>query len=106
MIDTSTLPENPYVSLDNETIGIRSGNKKYKFKLEKIRKMYVTKRKPGQFSSIFSSILFLREAGYNVCIQTLDGSETKIKIGSLQRFYFIRLISMIRNINANQQSIA
>ena len=106
MADTFTIPQNPYVSIENETIGIRSGSKKYRFPLDKIRKMYVSKRKSGQWSSLLNSLLFSAEASYNLCIQTRDGHETKIRISALQRYYFIRLISFIRNINAQQQNTA
>lgn len=104
MADNFTIPQNPYVSIENDTIGIRTGNRKYRFPLEKIRKMYVSKRKSGQWSSLLNSLLFMPEAGYNLCIQTRDGNETKIRISALQRYYFIRLISLIRNINANQNN--
>ncbi|MBF6609308.1 MAG: hypothetical protein ITG00_11335 [Flavobacterium sp.] len=105
MNETFTLPENPYVSIEDETIGIRSGSKKYKFPLEKIRKMYVSKRKSGQFEGLLGSLLdILPENRYNLCIQTRDGKETKIKINALERYYFIRLISFIRNINSNSRS--
>ncbi len=107
MSDTFTLPENPYVSIENETIGIRSGNKRYKFPLGKIRKMYVSKRKSGQLKDLLGSMLdFLPENRYNLCIQTRDGKETKIRISALERYYFIRLISFIRNINSNKNTAA
>lgn len=105
MTENFTIPQNPYVSIENETIGIRSGSKKYRFPLEKICKMYVSKRKSGQWSSLLHSF-FAPETSYNLCIQTRDGNETKIRISALQRYYFIRLISMIRNINNTNQNNA
>lgn len=107
MADTFTLPRNPYVSIQDETIGICSGRKKYKFPLEKIGKMYVSKRKSGQISDLIGSFLnFLPENTYNLCIETRDGEETKIRINALERYYFIRLISFVRNLNSNQNTIA
>ena len=102
MTDTLQLPTNPYVSISDEIIGITSGNKRYKFPLQKIMKMYVSKRKSRQMFDFLGSLLQLtHENTYNLCIQTDDGKETRIRISSLERYYFIRLISLIRKINNN-----
>lgn len=68
-------------------------------------KMHVSKRKSEQFTDILGSFLNITpEFSYNLCIKTKDGKETKIKISSLERYYFIRLISMIRNLHRDNSS--
>ncbi len=107
MTDTLQLPLNPYVSINDEIVGITSGNRKYRFPLQKIMKMYVSKRKSRQIFDFLGSLLHLtHENTYNLCIQTDDGKETRIRISSLERYYFIRLISMIRKTNVNSSIVA
>lgn len=107
MTDTLQLPSNPYVSINDEIVGITSGNRKYRFPLQKIMKMYVSKRKSRQIFDFLGSLLNLaHENTYNLCIQTDDGKETRIRISSLERYYFIRLISMIRKTNVNSSIVA
>ena len=97
MTDTLLLPPNPYVSIKDQIVGITSGRKNYRFPLERILKMYVSKRKSGQITDFLGSLLLIpSENTYNLCIQTNDGKETKIRISSLERYYFIRLISLLR----------
>lgn len=107
MIDKSTLPENPYVSIQAATVNINSGKKTYKFPLKRIAKMHVRKRKSEQIVDILESLFQLKPAcHYTLCIETNDGVETKIKISSLERYYCIRLISMIRNLRKRDLAIA
>ena len=97
MTDILLLPPNPYVSIKDQIVGITSGKKKYRFPIERILKMYVSKRKSGQITDFLGSLLHLTSDNtYHLCIQTNDGNETKIRISSLQRYYVIRLISLIR----------
>lgn len=108
MTETLQLPSNPYVSITDKVVGINSGTKNYRFPIERIRKMYVSKRKSGQFSDFLGSLILLpRESSYNVYIETNDGNETTIRISSLQRYYFIRLIALIRRTkNADVAAVA
>ena len=106
MTDTFTLPQNPYVSIQNEIIGITSGRKSYKFPLQRIEKMHVSKRKSEQFSDILGSFLNLTpEFSYTLFIKTQDGKETKIKISSFERYYFIRLISLVRHLHKGNTNV-
>lgn len=92
----STLPDNPYVVLQQEVVSINCGKAHHDILLRNINKIHITKRKVGYWSAVVGQILFLPATSYNLNIETTDKGCLKIKINSIQRFFCIQLVSIIR----------
>ena len=94
------IPKNPYVAIQRENVFISCSKQYHMLPFNCIRKIYLTKKKTGYWSGIIGQLLFVPETKYTVHIITSDVDEIKFTINSMQRFYFIRLISLVR-LNAN-----
>lgn len=95
---TNTLLNNPYISIHNKTVDILYRKNSCSVPLDQIRKMYLSKRKLGSWSSIPGAELFLPDNSYKLHIRT-DEKEISFTVKSFERQHFIGLISWVRNLN-------
>ena len=91
------IPKNPYVAIQKENVSISCNKHYYTLPFDCIRKIYLTKKKSGYWSGIIGQLLFIPETKYTLHIVTSDLDEIKFTINAMQRFYFIRLISLVRS---------
>ncbi len=99
---SNTLSDNPYVTINNDTVDICYRKNNCHLPVEKIKKMYL-KRKTGYWSGIYDSLplLFVPEKSYRLHIST-DENEISFTVKSFERQYFIGLISWVRSLrNSN-----
>ena len=94
---TETVLNNPYVNIQNEELDIHYGGKKIKVALEKVVKMYLTKKKSKYLLGFPGISLFMPDDSYNLHIKTND-NEIKIRVKNFDRQYFIGAISSFRNL--------
>lgn len=97
MNNNTSLPDNPYVSLQNEVVAIHCNRKEFKLPVGTIRKIYLSKWKSERWTSLISQMFTAPGNLYTLHIQTQDNTEIDLKITSLERYYFIRLIYLIRH---------
>jgi|SRR5690606_27576915 len=95
---TNAVLKNPYVNIDDKQLDITYGDKKVKLALDKVSKMYLTKKKSKYFSGFPGINLFLSDDSYNLNIKTLDSKEIKIRVKNFDRQYFIGAISAFKNL--------
>lgn len=94
MIDTAILPENPYALLKDDAVCITLQKKTYVISFEKLQKIHIRK-KNDYLHNVLGVLLEAKETRYQLCVDTHD-FELRFRINPLQRFYFIRLISLLR----------
>lgn len=99
MAASNTLPNNPYVNVHDKIVDISYRKKSCSLPLQNIRKMYLSKKKTGTWSSFPGAMLFLPDNSYRLHIRTEDDNEITFTVKSFERQYFIGLISWIRNLN-------
>ena len=92
----TSIPKNPYISIQEESAAIAVNKKHYRLKIRNIQKIYITKWKSGYLPALIGQLLFIPNTRYNLHIDTTDGQKINLRINTLQRFYFIRLISNVR----------
>jgi hypothetical protein len=95
MIDTAILPANPFATLKDDAVCITLHKKTYTIAIEKLQKIHIRKSQSDYFNNLIGSLLDAKEMRYQLCIDTND-CEMRFQINALQRFYFIRLISLVR----------
>lgn len=91
-----TFPNNPYIFLEKETVTITCGKQNHNIHLHNINKIHITKRKSGYWENFIGQLLHIPDTHYNLNIETHDKRSIKIKINPLERFFCIRLVSMVR----------
>lgn len=91
-----TLPNNPYVLLQEHKVFIKIGKASHHISLKDITKIHITKRKSGYFENFVGELLHIPETHYNLNIQTLDKGWLKIRINPLERFFCIKLVRALR----------
>jgi hypothetical protein len=96
-----TLQDNPYINVHDKTVDILYRKKTCSLPIDRIRKMYLSKRKLGSWASIPGAALFLPDNSYKLHIRTDDDNEITFTVKSFERQHFIGLISWIRNLNKN-----
>ena len=94
-----SLINNPYINVHDKTIDILYRKNACSLPLGKIKKMYLSKRKLGSWSSIPGAGLFLPDNSYKLHIKT-DEKEISFTVKSTERQHFIGLISWVRHINS------
>jgi len=105
MLPTNTIPENPFVSIQNKTVTINTHNKKYNLSIDNIQKIYLTKCKVGYWFTFLEEALFIHNPMfYNVNIETKDFCKISFKINPLERFFYIRMIYLVRHSSFNNVS--
>ncbi|RZJ30597.1 MAG: hypothetical protein EOO48_04530 [Flavobacterium sp.] len=97
MATANVLLNNPYVNVHDMTVDISYRKKNCSLPLRSIRKMYISKKKLGSWSSIPGAMHLLPDNAYQLHIQTADNNEITFSVKSFERQYFIDLISWIRN---------
>jgi len=90
------LPENPYVSVDNNNLIINCANKQYTVPVSNIKKMYLRKN-AEYWVDFLEQWLFVPNNLYDLHIETKEGRGVCITINSLERFYFIRAIYHVKH---------
>jgi hypothetical protein len=95
-IAMTTLPNNPYIFLEQNKVSINCGNENLNIDLDSINKIHITKRKSGYFENFMGQLLRIPETHYNLNIQTRDKGWLKIRINPLERFFCIKLVSVLR----------
>lgn len=101
MATSNTLPNNPYVNVHDMTVDISYRKKNCSLPLRNIRKMYLSKKKLGSWSTLPGAYLFLPDNSYKLHIRTRDDDEITFTVKSFERQYFIGLISWIRSWNCD-----
>jgi len=101
MAAESLLRDNPYINVHDKTVDILYRKKACSLPIDKIKKMYLSKRKLGSWASIPGASLFLPDNSYKLHIKTDDNDEITFTVKSFERQHFIGLISWIRNLNKN-----
>ncbi len=96
---------NPYVNIQNEEIAIQYGDKKIKVALEKVVKMYLTKKKSKYLLGFPVIRLLMPSDNYNLTIKTRDSKEIKIRVKNLDRPHFIGAISLFRNLTKRRNLV-
>lgn len=92
----TTFPNNPYILLDENKISINCGKDKYNLSLQTIKKIHITKCKSGYWKSLMGQLLHIPETHYNLNIETHENGWLKIRINPVERFFCIKLVSIIR----------
>lgn len=95
-MSTIFIPKNPYVAIQKEKVFISCSKQYHTLPFSGIRKIYLSKKKSGYWSGIIGQLLFIPETKYVLHIVTSDIEEIKFTINPMQRFYFIRLIALVR----------
>jgi len=95
------LSDNPFINIHDKQVDILYRKKACSFPVDKIRKMYLSKRKMGSWASLPGAALFLPDNSYKLHICTDDNNEVSFTVKSFERQHFIGLISWIRNLNKN-----
>ena len=72
MTVTTTLSDNPYCKVRNEVININYGNRNYQVPVEKVSKMYLSRKKRSYLSFIPGVKFFTFDSTYNLFIKTRD----------------------------------
>ena len=90
------IPKNPYVAIQRENVFISCSKQFHTLPFDCIRKIYLTKKKSGYWSGIIGQLLFVPETKYVLHIVTSEVEEIKFTINPMQRYYFIRLIALVR----------
>jgi hypothetical protein len=96
-----TLQDNPYINVHDKIVDISYRKNCCSLPLNKIRKMYLSKRKLGSWTSFPGAQLFLPDNSYKLHIRTDEDQEISFTVKSFERQHFIGLISWIRNLNSN-----
>ncbi len=96
MTVTSTLSGNPYCRVRNEVININYGNRNYEVPVEKVSKMYLSRKKRNYLSFIPGVKFFTFDSTYNLFIKTRDGKDLTISVKSFEKQHFVGLISYVR----------
>jgi hypothetical protein len=94
------LRDNPYINVHDKTVDISYRKKSCSLPVDKIKKMYLSKRKLGSWATFPGASLFLPDNSYKLHIRT-DYNEITFTVKSFERQHFIGLISWIRNLNKN-----
>ena len=92
----TTLPNNPYIFLEEDEVSIKVGTTNHNIPLKSINKIHITKRKSGYIENFVGQLLHIPETHYNLNIETRDKGWLKIKINPLERFFCIKLVSVLR----------
>lgn len=92
----NAIPENPYFHIHNQKVDIFYRKKACTVPIEKIRKIYLSKRKFGNWVTITRVALLLPDNGYKFHIAT-DEKEIIFPVKSFEKQHFVQLISWIRN---------
>ncbi len=106
MVTLPEMPQNPFASLQNEVIAIRCHNKELDIPVKAIRKIYLSKYKHGYFPSFISSMLEIPNTSYNLHIELEENPAITLRINSFERFFFIRLIYLLRHSTPQGQLFA
>lgn len=97
MTTKTTLTPNPYCSVHDEMIDINYGKQHLTVPVEKVSKMYLSRKKRNYLSFIPGARLLTFDNNYNLCIKTRDGKEMTLSVKPFEKQHFIGLISFIRN---------
>ncbi len=97
MTVTTTLSGNPYCKVRNEVINIEYGNRNYQVPVDKVSKMYLSRKKRNYLSFIPGIKFFTFDSSYNLCIKTRDGKDLTISVKAFEKQHFVGLISYVRS---------
>ena len=97
MTVTTTLTNNPYCKVRNEVINISYGNRSYEVPVEKVSKMYLSRKKRNYLSFIPGMKIFSLDTNYNLSIKTRDGKDLNIPVKAFEKQHFVGLISYVRS---------
>ena len=89
--------DNSYVRIKNKKLYIQYRRKQYKIALNKIIKINLSKNTSRLWFPLIPRFLC---PGYKLFIQTSDNEQIAIKVRSWEKKYFIRAISIVRNIKS------
>lgn len=87
--------DNPYVTIQNQEIDICYRKRNYRIALDKISKMYLTKKKASHWYD-----RFLTDDDYDLCIKTQDNDDITIKVKAFEKQYFIDPIAVVRKLKS------
>lgn len=90
------FPNNPYIFLGENKVSINCGKTYHNIPLNSINKIHITKRKSGYWENMIGQLLHIQETQYNLNIETHDNGWLTIRINPLERFFCIRLVSVLR----------
>lgn len=97
MIAADKVLDNPYVTIQNEEIGICYRKKTYRLALDKISKMYLSKKKPNYWTSL-PGMKFFHDDTYDLCIETRDHQDITIGVKAFEKHFFIDPIAVVRRL--------
>lgn len=98
------LPNNPYITLQEDRLCLHFGKTHHDIDLQNIGKIHISKRKSGRLEGFMSQLMRIPQTDYYLNIETYDKGSFKITINPLQRFFCIRLLSILRpQISLNRQ---
>lgn len=97
---TATEFVNSFVTIHNKEIDIHYRKTNFRVAIDKVTKMYLTKKKSKYAAWIPGSRFFL-DYQYNLCIKTRDNQEISMDVKASERQYFIAPISFVKNLKKN-----
>lgn len=100
-MNTSTsISKAPFITLENESVTIAFPKKQYTFAIPDIQKIHISKKRTGYISLVVGNLLDMHDMHYYLCVKESDGTDNRIPINRLQRYYCLKLIGLLRQSKA------
>lgn len=88
--------DNSYVTIQNKELDIHYRKKRFKVALDKVAKIYLSKKK-SRYCTWFPAIERFIDPEFNLCIQTNDNEQISMEVRASEKQYFIDPIAIVRN---------
>ncbi len=89
--------ENSFVNFsEGEIVEINYRNRKIKFAVASIRKIYLSKRKPSYFTALLGNFHISRAPGYKLYLQNYQNATVVIDIIAADKYIFVKFVSRLR----------
>lgn len=95
MISLTSIPENPYFTVSKDVITVNCHKKTLQVNTTDIEKMYL-KKNSSYWHQMIGQLLAAPSQLYDLHIETKQGRGICITINPLERYYFIKLITQLR----------